>query len=53
MRTALADKDLNVRLRTRRLACRVPKRASLRGQDKREGEGSVCDHDFAATQDVN
>ena len=53
MRTALADKDLNVRLFTGRLDCGAPKRAGQSGQDKREEEESVRDHDSAATQDVS
>ena len=53
MRTALADKDLNVRLFTGRLDCGAPRRGGQSGQDKREEEESMRDHDSAATQDVN
>jgi hypothetical protein len=53
MRTALADKDLDVRLLTRRFDCRAPERAGQSGQDKREDEESVCDHNSVATEDVN
>jgi hypothetical protein len=53
MRTAFSDKDLDVRLPTRRLDSRAPERAGQSGQDKREDEESVCDHNSAATQNVN
>jgi hypothetical protein len=35
MRTALADKDLDIRLFTGRLDCRAPERAGQRGQEER------------------
>jgi hypothetical protein len=53
MGAALADKDLYVRLLTRRLDCGAPKRAGQNGQDERQDEESVSDHDSVATQDVN
>jgi hypothetical protein len=53
MWTALADKDLNVRLFTGRLDCRAPERAGQSGQEERQDEESVSDHDSVATQDVN
>jgi hypothetical protein len=53
MRTALADKDLDIRLFTGRLDCRAPERAGQSGQDKRQDEESVRGHDSAATQRVN
>ena len=53
MRTALADKDPNIRWFTGQLDCGAPKWAGQSGQNKRQDEESVCDHDSAATQDVN
>ena len=53
MGTALADKDLDVRLLTRRLACRAHERAGQCGQDERQDEEPVSDHDSVATQDVS
>jgi hypothetical protein len=49
MRTALSDKDLDIRLLTGRLDCRAPKRAGQSGQDKRQDQESVRDDDSAAT----
>jgi hypothetical protein len=53
MGTALADKDLNVRLFTGRLGCGAPEREGQNGQEERQDEESVRDHDSAATQDFN
>ena len=49
MRTALADKALNVRL----LNCGAPERVGQGGREKRQGEESVRGHDSVATLDVN
>lgn len=38
MRTALADKDLNVRLPTGRIDCCVPERVSQSAQEERQDE---------------
>ena len=53
MGAALADKDLDVQLLTRKLDCGAPERAGQSGQDERQDEEPVSDHDSAATQDVN
>ena len=45
MRTALADKDLDIRLFTGRLYCGAHRRAGQRGQEERQGQESVRDHD--------
>jgi hypothetical protein len=53
MRVALADEDLDIRLFTGRLDCGAPDRAGQSGQEERQDEESVRDHDSVATQDVN
>lgn len=53
MQTALTDKDLDVRLLTRGLDCCVPERVSQSGQEKRQYEDFVRDHDSVAMQDIN
>jgi hypothetical protein len=49
MGAALADKDLDVRSLTDRLDCRAPERAGQSGQEERQDEESVRDHDSAVT----
>jgi hypothetical protein len=53
MRTALTDKDLDIRLFTGRLDWRASEQAGQSDQEERQDEESVRDHDSAATQNVN
>ena len=48
MGAALADKDLDVRLLTRRLDCGAPKREGQSSQEECQDEESVGDHDSVA-----
>ena len=53
MRAALSNKGLNVRLLTCRLDCGAPTRTGQSGQEERQDEEPVGDHDSIAMSDVN